>query len=164
MTMRFALAPMDPLIRVLTLICYAIPIGLAAAALRAPMPVGGVLLGVSGFMVVLYAIVWLWFRPRAFVVTPDTIDIEWPLRRRRIDRSAIVSVRVLDHDDLRENLGRIVRIGAGGLWGGFGLARTSQGLHELWISRVDRVVWIRCAGRRSLLITPEDPDRFIAEL
>ena len=164
MMTRYSLAPMDTLIRVLTWVCYAIPLVMGVAAWRAPEPVHAILLGTAGFLVELYVVVYLWFRPRAFTITPETLELEWPARRRSIERSAIVSARVLSRDQLREELGRLVRIGAGGLWGGFGLARTSQGLHELWISRVDPIVWIRCEGRRSLLVTPEDPERFVAEL
>jgi len=164
MTSRYPLAPMDTLIRVMTLICYAIPLVLLAAGWRAPSPVRAILLVVVGLLVVMYAFVWLWLRPRAFVVTPDALEIEWPLRRRAIPRSAITSARVLTRDQLRAELGRMMRIGAGGLWGGFGLASTGQGMHELWISRVDRIVVVGCEGRRPLLVTPDDCDRFVADL
>lgn len=164
MISRYRLAPMDTLLLVLTWVCYAIPLVISASALQAPPPTRTVLLGVAGVLVVLYAGVWCLMRPRAFVITPDALEIEWPLRRRSIPRSAIVSARMLTKDQLREELGRIMRIGAGGLWGGFGLAKTSRGMHELWVSRVDRMVVVGCQGRRSLLVTPEDAERFIDEL
>lgn len=164
MMLRFALAPMDTLMRVLTWFCLALPAGCAAAALFAPTPVSLMLIGPTGFFVLIYAFIWFWMRPRAFVLEPDALVIEWPLRRRRIPTSTIVTARVLTSKQLREELGRIMRVGAGGLWGGFGLAKTSKGYHELWVSRVDRIVLVECEGRRSLLITPEDPDRFVAAL
>lgn len=164
MISRYRLAPMDTLLRVMTWVCYAIPLILLASALSVPPPVREVLFAVVALVVALYVGVWFLMRPRAFVITPDTLEIEWPVRRRSIPRSAIVSARVLTKDQLREELGRIMRIGAGGLWGGFGLATTSKGMHELWVSRVDRMVLIGCEGRRSLLVTPEDAERFIAEL
>lgn len=164
MTTRYVLAPMDTPLRVMTWVCYAIPAILAASALAAPEPVRTLLLAVAGLVVALYVFVWLWLRPTAFVIGPDTLDIEWPIRRRSIPRSAITSARVLDRPQLAAELGRIVRIGAGGLWGGFGLASTSKGMHELWVSRIDRIVVIGCEGRRPLLVTPEDADGFAAEL
>ncbi len=155
---------MDTLLRVMTWICYAIPLIMLASALATPYPIRALLLGVAALIVVMYAAVWFLMRPRAFVITPDALEIEWPLRRRSISRSTIVSARILTKDQLREELGRIMRIGAGGLWGGFGLATTAKGMHELWVSRVDQMVVIGCEGRRSLLVTPEDAERFIAEL
>ena len=160
-TERFPLAPMDAPMRAMTWICCAIPVVLVGFGVRIWPPVGGVLLGTGVFVLALYAFVGLWLRPRAFVVTPDAIEIEWPVRRRRINRAAIEEVRILDRDERRSELGTLIRIGAGGLWGAFGLARTSQGLHELWVSRLDRMVWIRCKARRSLLVTPADAERFV---
>lgn len=161
---RFSLAPMDTLLRVFTLICYAIPLAFAGVALRAPAPISTLMFGVGAFVVALYAVVWCWFRPRAFTITPGGLEIEWPMRRRSIPASAIASARILTKHELREELGAIVRIGAGGLWGGFGLARTRRGTHELWVSRVDWMLWIQCEGHRSLLITPEEPQQFAREL
>lgn len=164
MVTRHPLAPMDGLLRALTWICVAIPVVLALAAFQAPMPVRLILLGAAGFTIAIYAVIWLWLRPTAFVVEPDGLTLEWPLRRRRIAAAAIVGARVLDRDELRRELGRILRIGAGGLGGGFGLASTSRGLVELWVSRTDWMILVECTGRRSLLITPDEPEAFVRGL
>lgn len=164
MVTRYPLAPMDGLIRVLTWICVAIPLVVGLAAIRAPAPARAILFGVAGAMLAMYAFIWLWMRPTGFVVAPDGLVIDWPVRRRRIEAAAVTAARILDRDQLRSELGRIVRIGAGGLGGGFGLARTAHGLVELWVSRTDWMVLVECTGRRSLLITPADPERFVSEL
>jgi hypothetical protein len=164
MTSRFALAPMDTLLRVFTWIALAIPVGIGVAALRTPLPVRPILLGTVVLMAAIYVFVWVYLRPTTFVVGPDGLELVWPVRRRTVPASAIVRARVLTKAQLREELGRIMRIGAGGLGGGFGLARTARGLVELWVSRVDWMVYVECEGRRGLLLTPADPDRFVADL
>jgi len=164
MVTRYPLAQMDGLLRVMTWICIAIPVMLLLVAIQVPMPVRLVLLSATAFTAVIYVFIWLWLRPTAFVVEPDALTIEWPVRRRRIAASAITGVRVLDRQQLRGELGRVLRIGAGGLGGGFGLASTSRGLVELWVSRTDWMVLVECTGRRSLLVTPDDPDEFTRAL
>jgi hypothetical protein len=163
-TKRFPLAPMSATMWVSSAICAAVPVGMLFAASRAPAPVRGVLGGVALAVVAIYAFVALWLRPTRFVVDDDTLEIVWPLRARRIERASIVRARQLDRGELKAELGDLIRIGAGGLWGGFGLARTARGVLELWVSRIDRIVYVECDGRRSLLITPRDPRRFVQEL
>ena len=164
MVTRYPLAPMDGMLRALTWICVAIPVVLGLAAARMPMPVRTILFGVAGVTAAVYVFIWLWMRPTAFVIDPEGLVIEWPLRRRRVDAAAVAAARILDRVQLRSELGRMMRIGAGGLGGGFGLASTARGLVELWVSRTDWMVFVECTGRRSLLITPEAPEGFVREL
>ncbi|HTR52895.1 MAG TPA: PH domain-containing protein [Kofleriaceae bacterium] len=162
--MRFALAPMTRDLVVLTLVCLAVPVILALCGHDAPPPIGVMLYAVSAMVAATYAAIWLVARPTAFVVDGGALEIVWPVRRRRIEASAITGARVLDRAQLRAELGRLVRVGAGGLFGGFGRARTLRGTFELWVSRTDRIVWVECTGRMPLLVTPDDPDAFVAEL
>jgi len=164
MQTRFPLAPMDPTMRIMTLICYAIPAIIGGLAVAAPGAVRPIMLGTTAVIVGLYAAVWFWFRPREFVLDADGLELVWPARRRRILAQSIVGARVVDLAQLRRELRYLLRIGAGGLWGGFGLAKTARGTLELWVSRTSQIVWIECEGRRSLLITPADPERFVREL
>jgi hypothetical protein len=55
-----------------------------------------------------------------------------------------------------------MRIGAGGLWGGFGWLYTRKGLLDLYVSRTDRFVLVRLRTGRPLLITPDADERFVA--
>jgi len=164
MVTRYALAPMDRLLRALTWFCLAAPVILGFAASQAPAPFRTILFGTVGLMFTMYVVIWLVMRPTAFVVAPDGLVIEWPVRRRLIEAAAITGARVIDANERRRELGRVVRVGAGGLGGGFGLARTSRGMLELWVSRTDWMVLVECRGRRSLLLTPEDPEQFVRAL
>ncbi len=161
---RFALAPMSASMWAMTIVCWAIPIAMWTGTRYAPPPVRDLMGWVVGLVVVLYVFVALWMRPTAFYTDPDGLELVWPMRQRRIERSAIIRARVLDMAQLKSELGYMMRVGAGGLWGGFGYAKTAIGMLELWVSRTDRIVYIECDQRKSLLITPEDPDRFVREL
>src|SRR5262249_13219822 len=74
---------------------------------------------------------------------------------------------VLAKGDTRRELGFGMRIGAGGLWGGFRwLWTTRRGLLDLYVSRETDVVLVELDPRagRSLLLTPERPEAFVAPL
>ena len=88
--------------------------------------------------------------------------MEWPLKRGRIPRDDIVGVRILKQGELRREIGWGVRVGAGGLWGGFGWLWTSRrGIVQMYISRTDQFVWIERKNGRPWLITPEEPAAFV---
>jgi hypothetical protein len=154
----FRLVRMSPLIRVLTLILLAVPVeflGTVAA--------GRSLLAAPALLVIsIYSWVWLRFRPSAFIVRPDAIEVQWPLKRRRIPRDDIAGVRALQQGELRRKVGWCARVGAGGLWGGFGWLWTSRrGIVQMYISRTDQFVWIERRNGRPWLITPEEPEAFV---
>lgn len=74
----FRLAPMSPLIWMLTLALLAVPAVFFSTAM-----VGRHLLTVPALcVVVMYVWVWLRFRPTQFVVYPDRLEVHWPLKRR----------------------------------------------------------------------------------
>ena len=154
----FRLARMSPLIFGLTLFLLAIPF-----AFLTGVAVGKSVLLVPALLVIgIYAWVWLRFRPGAFIVRPDAIEVEWPLKRRRIPRDDIAGIRLLQQDELRREVGWGARVGAGGLWGGFGWLWTSRrGIVQMYISRTDRFVWIERKNGRPWLITPEEPEAFV---
>jgi hypothetical protein len=162
--MVFRLATMSGLIFGMTCALLLVPIGFLAAPLLDPRlfplaPIGGaVALG--------YAFIWLCMRPSAFVVTPEGLDVVWPLQRRHIPGTDILGATEVRSPDLRAEFGTLLRVGVGGLWGGFGLAWSSRGKHlGLYVSRhADGFVLVRCRGTRSLLVTPERPAAFVAAL
>src|SRR5215470_14384929 len=157
----FRLARMSPLIFVLTLFLLAIPVVFLGS-----VAFGRSLLAAPALLVIaIYFWIWLRFSPSAFIVRPDAIEVEWPLKRRRIPRDDIVGVRILKQGELRREVGWGARVGAGGLWGGFGWLWTSRrGIVQMYISRVDDLVWIDTGGGRPWLITPERPGAFIRAL
>jgi hypothetical protein len=153
---------MSRLILAVTAGMLMLPVALVAAgALTAREP----LVLPALFLVGVYAWVWLRFRPIGFVVSQESIDVIWPLKRRAIRRETISSVRLMDRQQLRGEIGWGVRVGAGGLWGGFGwLWTTRRGIVRMYVSRTDRFVWIERTGDRPWLITPDYPDAFLRAL
>jgi hypothetical protein len=157
----FRLAKMSPLILALTIPLLAMPFLFLAGAFK-----GRSILTVPGVLVVaIYAWIWLRFRPTRFEIHPAMLEVIWPLKRRWIPRSEISDVRLIDGKELRARVGWGLRVGAGGLWGGFGWLWTrKRGIVQMYISRVDRFVWIECGGRRPWLITPDEPEAFVRAL
>jgi len=110
----------------------AIPVAMLIAAV-----IGWHLLLVPlALLTAIYAWVWSRFRPTAFAIHPDAIEITWPLKRRTIPRAGIAA-RIIRASELKQEVGWGARVGAGGLWDGLG-----------WL-------W---------LITPEHPEEFVREL
>lgn len=161
MVKSFRLARMSPLILTMTLFLLALPLAFFASAQFA-----GRLLSVPAvFLLVLYAWVWLRFRPSRFVVNSQALEVIWPLKRRAIPRKDISNVRLIDKHALQTEIGWGMRVGAGGLWGGFGWLWTKRrGIVQMFVSRTDGFVWIEVAGGRPWLITPEQPDAFVLAL
>jgi hypothetical protein len=159
--MRFTLAPMCRLIRVLTILMAALP----AAFLIAGAQGSRVLWSAAVVIVLVYGWVWTRFRPTAFVVHPRALEIVWPLKRAEIRRDQITSVRLVGRQELRREVGWGMRVGAGGLWGGFGWLWTSRrGIVQMYVSRLDGFVWIERGGERPWMITPERPEAFVNAL
>ncbi len=159
--MSFPLARMSPLIMTLTLLLLALPLAFLVSALS-----GRGLVAVPAlFILIVYAWVWFRFRPSRFVVHQRVIEVIWPLKRREIPREDILNVRLIDRQELRREIGWGMRVGAGGLWGGFGWLWTKRrGIVQMYISRTDGFVWIERIDDRPWLITPEQPDAFVRAL
>jgi hypothetical protein len=157
----FRLAPMSSMIRILTLILLAIPLAFFAVALIGT----SILVGPAALVATMYSWVWLRFRPTMFVVRSNVLEVIWPLKRRQIERKNIAGVRTIDNEELRREIGWGVRVGAGGLWGGFGWLWTQRrGIVQLYVSRTSDFVWIEIANERPWLITPEHPETFVRTL
>jgi len=113
-------------IRIMTWIVLAIPLALFTAALGAPPPTRLILLGVTAFVVLTYASVALWWRPLRFEVGGHRLALVWPLRSRLVEGRQIAAVEIVPRAEFRRRYGWGYRVGAGGLWGGFGLLVTSR--------------------------------------
>jgi hypothetical protein len=152
---------MSALIRTLTYVLLALPLLLFVAG-----KLGQNALSLTGlFLVAVYAWVWLRFRPGRFVVHPQILEVIWPMKRRQLARASITGVQLIGRHELREKIGLAMRIGAGGLWGGFGwLWTTRQGIIQMYISCTDNLVWIESVDERPWLISPEEPEAFIEAL
>ena len=152
---------MSRLMSILTLALLALPLGfLASAAFGKTRLVGPAVL-----VVAIYSWIWLRFRPTRFVVRPEVLEVIWPLKRRRMRREGISGVRLIDVRELQREVGWCMRVGAGGLWGGFGWLWTRRrGVVQMYVSRADGLVWIERVGGRPWLITPEQPEAFVRAL
>jgi hypothetical protein len=146
----FPLAPMSRAIRWLTIGLFAVPVLFLVLAIRGELPVLA-----FGAVLALYAAVYLFCRPSRFEVSARGLDVVFPAWIRRVPGQTIAGARELTLEDFRRELGWGVRIGVGGLWGGFGWLWTRQGLVEFYVSRTDGFVLVERNAGRPLLITPE---------
>src|SRR3974377_2314180 len=121
-TKSFRLARMSPLMLTPTLLFLAAPPALLVGALlgRHQLWAGALLL------LAIDAWVWLRFRPSRFTVQGSGLEVIWPLKCRHIPRESIVSARVIDRQELKREIGWGMRVGAGGVWGGFGWVWTER--------------------------------------
>jgi hypothetical protein len=152
---------MSPMILVVTLVLLLLPISFFIAAMA------GARFHVLPPFIVTAVYVWIWmrFRPTHFVVRERTFEVVWPLKHRVIPRDSISCVRLLDREALKQEIGWGMRMGAGGLGGGFGWLWTKRrGVVQMYVSRTDGFVWIDRRNGRPWLITPEHPETFITAL
>ena len=154
---RFPLAPMSGGILVLTVLLLAMPVGLLFAAAWTGSPIA---LVPAGLFSLIHLLVWLYFRPTRFELTQDALRIVWPVRRLTVPFSGVTGVERLTRQEFRARYGWGMRVGAGGLWGGFGLIVTRKGTLRFYISRLDGHVLVHNRTTRALLITPSDPEVF----
>jgi hypothetical protein len=152
---------MSPDIAAMTLVLMALPVGFLIAALA-----GARFHAIPCVMViVIYVWIWLRCRPSRFAVLNQSLEVIWPLKRRMIARDSIARVRLLDREKLKQEIGWGMRIGAGGLGGGFGWLWTKRyGLVHMYISRSDGFVWIERKSDRPYLLTPDKPELFVRAL
>jgi hypothetical protein len=152
---------MSRVILVLTGALLALPLIFLGIAGRigAPLAIPALL------MTAVYGWIWLRFRPTCFVLHPDALEVIWPLKRERVPLAAVSDIQLIDRRELRRRIGFGLRVGAGGLWGGFGwLWTTRRGIVRMYVWRLDQFVWIECRTARPWLITPERSDTFVSIL
>ena len=159
---HWRLAPMSRPIRILTWLLYWLPVAFLLAALTGKAPI----LFWPGIVVLcIFALVWMVFRPTRFELDDAELIVRRPLLRSRFPLSSLQRVQLIDATELKARLGFAVRFGVAGLWGVFGILWSRKaGRVSTWISSSDQFVWMEFSDRPPLLITPEHPDSFIAEL
>jgi hypothetical protein len=101
------------------------------------------------------------FRPIDYIITADRLIIHRPLSDVKIDRSQITSVELVDSGQT----GWTIRtFGVGGLFGYYGkFANRKLGSMTWYATRRDRAVLILTVDNRKIILTPNDPARFVAE-
>jgi len=156
---------MCAVMRLLTAFALVLPAVFIGLGLASPPPVGALLRWVGAGIAVLYVFIWLAGRPTRFELTAAELVLIWPIRSRRIPRSDIRAVRQIRARAFRREFGWAARIGAGGLFGGFGWLYTSRGgLFDLYVSRIDEWVLVERVSGRPLLLNPEPAADFVAAL
>lgn len=154
--------PMSGSIKVITYIIETVPFLLVYFGFANHNP--GLFI-VAFLFVLLIAGVWLWMRPTHYAVDSRALTIVWPLRKYVVLRSGITRIRILDKSQIKKELGFALRIGVGGLFGGFGLLWSRrQGLIRFYITRLDSFVMIDRRNDRPLLLTVDNPPRMVKEL
>lgn len=159
----FRLAKMDALMTGFTIFCWALVIGFFVPPLvdmrAAPISLVGL------FMLSIYAFVWFWWRPGTFVIDEGTLKLKFPWRTISVKRSDITACSAITPQELKQRFGNTYRVGAGGLWGGFGWLRTSKkSWIEFYISRQNGYVFIERGEQIPLLLTPTEPEKFVQTL
>jgi hypothetical protein len=152
---------MNGLIRVLTAGMLGISAVLSVLGTRSLRPAGPALSLVGIALGVLCAAVWLWSRPRAFELEGRSLVLRYPIRSKRIALDRLTSAEPISSAFLKERFRWALRVGVGGLFGGFGWLYTSKGWVEMAISRTDGLVLLSFDGRMPLLLTPAEPQAFV---
>jgi len=157
MPRTFQLAPMDRTMWILTSLIVLIGPAIILFTPRHLMmwPAGALLLA-------LIALVYLLWRPSAFVVDGGALTIMYPLRTRKYALDELTAAQPIDSKAFRSRFRYGLRVGVGGLFGGFGWLKVSGGWVEMDISRVNDMVLLEWKDRSPLLVTPQRPDDFIA--
>ena len=152
---------MDGPIRVTTAILLLVPLLFAVVTVMVPVaPLRAVMGGLAALIAAGVLATWFYARPAHFEVSPAGLRIVWPLRSRLIPVRALRAAVVLSREAFRAEYGSGMRVGAGGLWGGFGRFVTSRQTFDLYVSRMEPLVLVRLSGGRPLLVTPEEAERF----
>jgi len=162
MNKSYPLAPMSTSILVLTLALWLLPFSFLMYVMMGGTPV---VWYITFFLFVLYGTVWLFCRPKGFEISGDALAIAFPAWTRKIPLRTIQGVSELGAADFKKRYGWAMRIGVGGLWGGFGWLWTSRGGYvEFYVSRTDGLVMIERADGNNILITPSFQDQFTTDL
>ena len=156
----FDLAPMSPLIRGFTIVVLFIPLVLLGGALLGRQ---GTIGGVAVALMVMFGAIWIWCRPTRFGFSGSHLVIMFPGWRRRIPLTDVSGFRTISATAFHQEFGWPLRIGVGGLWGGFGWLWTSRrGLIEFYVSRAQGLVLVDRTVGKTLLITPQIPQQLVA--
>jgi hypothetical protein len=102
------------------------------------------------------------FRPVRYVITDDELVIVRCVWNVRIQRTDIRNVSTLEQKDIA---GVIRTFGVGGVFGYYGnFAGRSIGPMTWFVTRRDKLVLVKTAGNRNIILSPDQRDEFVAEL
>jgi len=100
------------------------------------------------------------FRPISYQVSADKLAIHRLFWDVKINRDQIKSVELLD----KEKISWSVRtFGVGGLFGYYGkFANKKIGSMTWYATRKDRTVLVKTMDNRKIILTPDEPEEFVA--
>jgi hypothetical protein len=164
-TRSFEMAPMSHVIRLVTGLLMVLPVAVVMGGVAGGGQVMGYSLGVAGAIVAIYAFVYLRMRPSRFEVEGSELRIVFPLRTLSIDLDDVVRAGPITFEIFKQRYPRPIRMGAGGLFGGFGMLMTQNGRVQFYVSRDEPLVLLEFeSGRMPVLISPSNPDEFLATI
>ena len=100
------------------------------------------------------------FRTVNYVLTNEELIIERPIKNVWIKRSDIKSVELIDNKIIRRS---IRTFGNGGLFGYYGkFANFKMGSMTWYATRRDRTVLVTTTGNKKIILTPDEPEQFVA--
>jgi len=156
---------MSALILTLTIALWGLPFIFLLWAIFTEGSVRWTTIATVCFLLLLYGMVWVGFRPSRFLITANQLTLTFPARQRSFPLEDLGEAQLLSEGEFRQKFGWAMRIGVGGLWGGFGWLYTGQkGMLEFYVSRSDGLVWIERRSGNDLLLTPDQPEHFIQAL
>lgn len=102
------------------------------------------------------------FRPIKYEVLDDSIIIHRPISNITIYRNQIMSTEIIT----KHNIGWVVRVfGVGGLFGYYGkFTNFKMGSMMWYVTRRDRLVLIKTINGKKIILSPDEPEKFVADL
>ncbi len=102
------------------------------------------------------------FRPIHYVINSQQVIVHRLFSDIKIERNNIQTVELLNKDDLAWT---IRTFGVGGLFGYYGkFANGKIGSMTWYATRQDRTILIKTIGDKNIILTPDDPEKFVSEL
>jgi len=101
------------------------------------------------------------FRPVSYIVTQNEIVVKRPLLNVHINRTDIASAEIIDRGKLRISIRTMGTPGIFGFSGTF--YNLTYGRMTWYVTRRDRPVLIRTKNNKKIVLTPNEPEKFIKQ-
>jgi hypothetical protein len=109
----------------------------------------------------LFYIITYGFSTKSYQITPDEIIIRRLLGNVKIKRSEILSVEIIE----KEQMGWLIRtFGVGGLFGYWGKFSSSKlGSMTWYATKKNRIILIKTINNKRIVITPDEMEQFVSD-